>query len=90
MVEQGSHMRSYRDRVVRQWTDLLGQRAILLSDISKLSEVIVSTIQVVRGTDADTVVKSWSGDTSLVVAKAVSGLGSLTVRAGDSGAVTRF
>ena len=90
MVEQGSHMRSYRDRVVRQWTDLLGQRAILLSDISKLSEVIVSTIQVVRGTDADTVVKSWSGDTSLVVAKAVSGLGSLAVRAGDSGAVTRF
>lgn len=90
MVEQGSHMRSHRNRVIDQWTDLMGQRAILLSDIDKLSEVIVSTIQVVRGTDVDTVTKSWSGDTSLVVAKAVSGLGSLAVRPGDSGAVTRF
>jgi hypothetical protein len=83
-------MRSYRNRVIDQWTDLMGQRTILLSDIDKLSEVIVSTIQVVRGTDVDTVTKSWSGDTSLVVAKAVSGLGSLAVRPGDSGAVTRF
>jgi hypothetical protein len=74
MVEEGSHMRHSRDRVVDKWGKLLGQRAIPLADHTKLAEVIVSTIQVTEGTDRDTVVKSWSGTTSLVVAKAVGGL----------------
>lgn len=76
MVEQGNHMRDpdRHDAVVRLWRDLLGQRAILLSDYTKLAEVVVSTIQVIEGSSADAVAKSWSGDTSLVVARAVGGL----------------
>ena len=90
IVEQGSHMRCDREGVIRSWTDLMGQRAILLADVDKLSEVMISTIEVIEGRNVDDVVKSWSGDTSLVVAKAVSGLNSLATRPGDSGAVTRF
>lgn len=65
-----------------KWQDLIGQHAIEVSDYTKMGEVIVSTIQVLEGADAHTVAASWSGDTSLVVAKAVGGL----VKAGDAGA----
>ena len=59
---------------VSRWRDLLGERAIPVSDVSKLAEVIVSTIQVIEGHDVADVVGSWSGDTSVVVRNAVSGL----------------
>lgn len=75
IVEQGSGVRDYgRDRVVGAWRDLLGERAILLSDSDKMPEVIVSLLQVAAGVDRDAVTKSWSGDTSVVVARAVGGL----------------
>jgi hypothetical protein len=74
MVAQGSHMRFNPDGVKKKWTDLLGQRALMLTDYKKLAEVIVSAIQVTEGVDAATVAGSWSGDTSLVVATAVRDL----------------
>lgn len=86
VVEQGSHARSHIDRVMKSWTDLLGQNVIRLSDHKKLSEVITSTIQVAEGEDPDAVSKSWSGDTSLVVARAVAGL----AKSGSAGAVRRL
>lgn len=87
IVEEGSHARSYPDRVRGSWTSILGQRAIPLADHTKLSEVIVSAIEVNEGRDADSVAKSWNGDTSLVVAKAVGGL---TKAAGSGAGVTRL
>lgn len=88
MVEEGSHFRSAGDRVVTKWTDLLGQRAIRLSDHTKMAEVIVSTIQITEGASRDTVVASWNGDTSLVVQSAIASL----APAGNSftGGVVRF
>ena len=74
MVEQGSHFQGHGARVTEEWKDLLGQRAIPLSDYTKLAEVIVSTMQAVEGADRDHVAKSWSGDTSLVVSHALKGL----------------
>lgn len=74
IVEQGSHYRSHGDRVRMKWSELLGQRAIGLSDYTKLAEVIVATIQANEGVDSADVVKSWSGDTSLVVAHAIKDL----------------
>lgn len=65
---------SDRDNRDRRWADLLGERALEITDVDKLGEVIVSTIQVVEGADAAQVASSWSGDTSLVVQKAVGGL----------------
>lgn len=74
IVEQGSHYRHSGEAVRRKWTKLLGQRAIGLSDYTKLAEVIVATIQANEGVDHASVVGSWSGDTSLVVAHAIKGL----------------
>lgn len=75
VVTEGSHCVSYgADRVVREWNKILGQRVIRLTDHTKLAEVIVSTIEVTNGRDADAVAKSWDGSTALVVKDAVSGL----------------
>lgn len=75
IVEQGDHCRTYGpDRPFKSWTNLLGQNVIRLSDVDKLGEVIVSTIEVAEGRDADAVAKSWGGGTDLVVAHAVKGI----------------
>lgn len=75
VVEEGSHCQYVGvDHVVREWNKVLGQRVIRLADHTKMAEVIISTIEVTNGKNAADVAKSWSGDTSLVVAKAVSGL----------------
>jgi hypothetical protein len=60
--------------VKKNWQDLLGERAIPMSDHTKLAELIVSTIQVNEGASVDDVMKSWSGDTSVVVARGLGGL----------------
>lgn len=74
MVEEGSHFRSYSNKVVNEWSELLGQRAIRLTDHTKMGEVIVSTIQYIEGEDKDKVISSWDGSTNLVVAKAIDSL----------------
>jgi hypothetical protein len=90
MVEQGSYMRSRPTEVKGSWIDLLGQRAIPLSNIDNLAEVIVSTIEVCEGTkDVDEVVKSWDGTTAMVVANAVKGLSSNSSGTNSSG-IVRF
>jgi hypothetical protein len=53
--------------VVGRWRALLGERAITVSDHTKLAEGIVSVIQVVEGHDPSTVAGSWSHETALVV-----------------------
>ncbi len=75
VVEQGSYCRRHgAENVAREWVDLLGERVIRLSDISKLGEVIVATIEVNEGRDKDAVAKSYGTGTDLVVARAVSGI----------------
>lgn len=87
IVEQGSFCRYHPERTVNAWKELLGQRAIPLSDYTKLGEVIVSVMQVVAGEDKEVVSKSWSGDTALVVSKAVSGM---AVATKSSGGIVRL
>lgn len=65
-------------RGFESWQKVLGERALKVSDHEKLAEVIVSTIQIIEGADVDTVAKSWSGDTSLVVADATRSLAAHT------------
>jgi hypothetical protein len=88
IVEEGSHARYHPDQVKKAWTALLGERVLRLADHTKLSEVIVSAIQVTEGATTDAVVKSWSGDTSLVVAKAIGGMA--VAKAGSSTGVDRL
>lgn len=88
IVEEGHCFRVHGDKVTAKWKDLLGQRVINLSDHTKLSEVIVSALQVANGTDTDSVVSSWDdSSTALVVKKAIS-----TLSNGDkiSGGLIRF
>lgn len=74
IVEEGDYASHHLDRVISGWVQLLGQKVLRLSDHTKLSEVIVSAIEVNEGRDADKVAASWSGDTSLVVRHAITGL----------------
>lgn len=87
VVEEGSHARSHLPEVMSSWTALLGQRVLRLSDYKKLAEVVVSAIEVNEGKDVDSVVKSWSGSTSVVVSRA---LGSLTTTGTKSRGVVKF
>lgn len=81
MIERGTNR---DDRVRKSWEAVLGERAIPLTDYKKLSEVIVSIMQVVAGADKDTVVQSWSGGTGLVVANALKNMPSTAVRKAGS------
>jgi hypothetical protein len=74
IIAEGACARRQLDDVTREWTALIGQHAIVLSDYKKLSELIVSIIEINEGADKAVVVGSWSGDTSLVVQDATKGL----------------
>jgi len=78
MIAEGRHYQAYGARVKAAWTNLLGQRAIELTDYHKLGEVIVSAIQINEGASADDVIASWDGSTAMVVRDAVANL-----KAGD-------
>lgn len=74
MVEEGNHYSSHPIETKEAWQKLLGQRAIPLSDHTKLSQVIVSTLEVMEGADVSKVADSWSRGTALVVRKSLNSL----------------
>ena len=71
LLEEGYYARRYLDECKEQWRKLYGQHVLFVSDISKISEIITSTIQLVEGDSKDKVIKSWDGSTSLVVQHAL-------------------
>ncbi len=73
----------------KSWTSLLGQRAIPLTNIEHLAQVIVSTIEVNEGADAEDVIKTWDGTTAIAVRDAVSHL-SKTATPGTVGGAARL
>jgi hypothetical protein len=87
MVMEGSYMMSRPDYVTGAWTDLIGQRALPLTDHTRMAEVIISAAEVAAGRDRDAVAKSWSGSTSLVVRDAINGL---AISNGRTGKGPRF
>lgn len=72
IVEEGSD--GYSTKQSKAWERIIGERALYLSDHTKLAEVIVSAIQINEGKSVADVVDSWTGDTSIVVRDAVSSL----------------
>lgn len=72
MIEQGYYARRYPEQVISTWSEHLGKRALLVNDYTKVSEVILSAIQVAEGDDPESVVASWQDvDTSRTVARAL-------------------
>ena len=74
MVAQGDYARRHPESVKTTWREVMGQNAIWIEDYNKLSEVIVSTIQLNEGVDKADVLKSWDGTTSMVITRALDGI----------------
>lgn len=94
IIAQGNHVRNYGiDGVLPGWQDLMGQRAVVVDDYTKLGQIITSLIQVSAGEDVATVTKSWSDTaTASSVSRALSTLtpGSVSVRPTNPVAVSRL
>lgn len=91
IITQGDFARRRLDTVKQEWNQYYGQRAIPLSNYKKLSELIVSVIQLNEGDKKDTIIKSWSGDTSVVIADSLSNITDLTKPStSDSSGVIRL
>lgn len=67
IIEEGSHARTHLDRTVRSWTEMLGQHVIRLADHKKLSETIVSAIEVAEGRDATVSAAGWGAGAHVVL-----------------------
>lgn len=84
IVEEGSHAQLHPARVKESWRKLLGERAVSLSDHTKLAETIVSLIEVAQGVDAEESARRWGGAAGDAVLRAVRGvprgIGAGTVR----------
>ena len=79
IMSEGSHPASYGlDSVTRPWQQLLGENAIVCRDHHKLSEVIVSILEVKAGKDKAAILSSWDGNTALVVKEAIQHLPATT------------
>lgn len=65
---------SYSSRVKSEWEDLLGSHAIVVDDMDKLPEVIVSILQALNGDSVDEIAASWDGSTAVVVKEALKNL----------------
>lgn len=88
IVREGNHIQHHGlDFALKPWTNLMGQRVIVLDKIEDLSEVITSIIEVNEGRSVDDVVDTWDGSTALTVRKAVSSIVPAGVATGDTGLV---
>ena len=56
------------------WKKLLGKNCVMVEDIAKIPEVIVSILELHAGKTVDEVVNSWDGSTAMVVKDAITGL----------------
>jgi hypothetical protein len=89
IIEEGNYVRQKSiDQVRRAWVGLLGQRAVVLSDHTKLAELVISLIQMNEGASKDTVIDSWDGSTSLVIKDAVKDISLGAGQVSESGIVT--
>jgi hypothetical protein len=67
IIKEGSHASSNLKSVTDTWQPLLGQHVIQLADHTKLSETIVSIIEVAEGRDAAASTAGWGADAHVVL-----------------------
>ena len=70
----GNEPEEEENRIVGDWTKLLGERAIPVSDYTKIPEIIVSILERMAGKSVDEIAESWDGSTAVVVREALQGL----------------
>lgn len=58
----------------KNWKKLLGKNCIVVEDIEKIPEIIVSILEINAGKTADEVIDTWDGSTKLVVGNAIRAL----------------
>ncbi len=77
-LKEGSNIGSAWARtdnyVINEWTELLGERAIPVSDYTKIPQIIVSILERMAGKSLDEIADSWDGSTAVVVREALAGL----------------
>lgn len=83
-IQQGSSYSQYQDK---DWQSLLGERSLPVPDYTKLSEIIVSTMQIVGGVDRDSVIKSWDDNTAKSVSTALANVSTAVTEKKDSGII---
>lgn len=69
-MQEGS---TYREKDFDRWQGLLGERALRVSDYTKIPELIVSILQISNGVEKEEVLKSWDASTAMVVAETIPG-----------------
>ena len=57
-----------------KWHDLMGERAITVTDYNALPQIMVSILENIAGKDKDEIINSWDGDTRVAVQNAIGGL----------------
>jgi hypothetical protein len=80
IIEAGSN---YNNQTQGKWTKLLGQRAMPVSDVSKIAEIIVSTLQTMAGVSEKEILEAWDKSTAVVVRKAIKGITTSKKGTGD-------
>lgn len=84
ILKEGDHARFSFNEVKASWDAAIGkQNVLVLDDYTKLGETIVSLLEVSSGRNIRDVTASWSGDTSVVVGRALK-----DVTAGDGSKVS--
>jgi hypothetical protein len=90
VVEQGHHASINLKEVLDSWHNLIGQRTIRLDNIDNLAEVIVSTIQLNEGFEAEKIINSWSNSKSKSIAHAIKDLVPYHKEDEDGGSLIKF
>ena len=85
-MEQGG---SYRLSDFDKWQDLLGERAVRVTDYKKIPELIVSILEISNGKTKEEVMKTWDRSTAMIIADAIPG-GIVKKRTGIFGKLVAF
>lgn len=64
---------TYRESDLDRWQELLGEKAVRVTDYTKIPEMIVSILQISNGVTKEEVLKSWDSSTAMVIADAIPG-----------------
>lgn len=86
MLEEGGTARYMQPD---KWRELMGERAIRVTDYTKIPEIIISILETTSGKTVDEVVASWDGSTGMVVRDAISGL-TITNNEQDNNGLVEF